>query len=136
MKRVLVCGSRDWEERTLIRMDIAWVASQWPGATVIHGGARGADAIAGQIAQDMGLNVEVFPADWDAHGKRAGILRNLAMLDTNPTHVIAFQKGRSRGTQHTIDEAQRRGIWTKVWMVEDDYSMFHIEYSEPIKGVA
>lgn len=106
-RRVLICGSRDWDDIHAIRMALVKLT---PTATIIHGAAPGADTAAAWLAEDFGFTVEAFPADWKRHGKRAGILRNLAMLDTNPDLVLAFQKNGSRGTQHTIDEARRRGI--------------------------
>jgi len=131
-KRVLVCGSRDWQERSIIRAELGLLASKPNPPVIIHGAARGADTLAGQIAEGYGLTVERFPADWDTHGKRAGILRNLAMLDTEPDLVLAFRKGESRGTQHTVSEAMRRGIPTRVYVADHYYSHFHVEESEPI----
>lgn len=132
--RVLVCGSRAWADRTLIRLAIAALKSEDPEAVVIHGDARGADRMAGQFAEDFGLRVERFPAEWGKHGKRAGILRNLAMLDTEPDRVLAFVIGDSPGTRHTLSEAQRRGIPTKAYVAVSNYhAAVHIEESEPIR---
>lgn len=50
---------------------------------------------------------------WESFGQRAGYLRNLAMLQLEPDLVIAFTNG-SPGTQHTIDEARRRGIPVEI----------------------
>jgi hypothetical protein len=82
---------------------------------VIHGDARGADRWAAEVARQLGCRVRAFPADWDRFGKRAGILRNLQMLDQEPVLVLAFQFNGSRGTQHTISEARRRGIPVEVY---------------------
>jgi hypothetical protein len=109
--RVLVCGSRDW--RNWRAIDTA-VRALPPGTTIVHGGARGADLLAGGAATRFGYPVEVFLPDWQAEPRRAGILRNLRMLDTQPDRVVAFQRNGSRGTQHTIDEARRRGIPVEV----------------------
>ena len=109
--RVLVCGSRDWTDQEAIVNRIALLPSD---AVVVHGGARGADRIAGAAAEILGHEVKVFRADWNKYGKAAGILRNLQMLDTRPDRVIAFWDGVSPGTQHTIEEARRRGIKVEV----------------------
>jgi hypothetical protein len=65
-------------------------------ACVIHGGANGADYIAGRWAQDTGgIPVEEFPADWNRHGNSAGPIRNQEMLDKGkPDLVVAFPGGR------------------------------------------
>ena len=110
--KILVCGSRDWDDAGAIRDRLALIADAVP--TVIHGDARGADHCADVAARLLRMRVQRFPADWETHGKRAGILRNLAMLDEQPDLVLAFQRNGSRGTQHTIDEARRRGITVEV----------------------
>lgn len=109
--KVLVCGSRDWGDGTPIYVRI----SKLPGdAEIITGGARGADTIAERAARDTQRACTVFHAHWDEDGRKAGILRNLRMLDYGPDLVIAFQRNGSRGTQHTIDEARKRGIDVEV----------------------
>jgi hypothetical protein len=110
--RILVCGSRDWTDGDAIADRLADFATDNP--TIIHGGARGADTMAENIASLYGYKIERFPAEWARHGKRAGFMRNLAMLDTKPDLVLAFQSNGSKGTQHTIDEARKRGIRVEV----------------------
>ena len=111
--RVLVCGGREWTDHTAIMQRLALIG---PGNTVVHGACRGADTLAGAVAHILGMEVEEYPADWSRHGKKAGILRNLQMLDTNPDLVIAFHEhlGESKGTGHTVMEARRRGIPVEV----------------------
>ena len=110
--RILVCGSRDWGDPFAIEDALAkHVAAD---TTILHGAARGADLMAAAIADQFGLETQPFPADWEKHGKAAGVIRNLAMLDAAPDLVIAFQRNGSRGTQGTIDEARRRGIPVEV----------------------
>lgn len=109
--RVLVCGSRDWNRPTEIGRRLAKLPR---GAEIIHGGARGADVFAGIYARALGIPETEYPADWRGKGKRAGIIRNLAMLDSEPNLVIAFWDGESTGTAHTITEARKRGIPVEV----------------------
>jgi hypothetical protein len=105
--RVVVCGSRDWTDERMI----VHVLRRLPQVTtIVHGAARGADRIAGAVAKRFGMDVEEWPANWTTNPRRAGLDRNLAMLDTEPGLVIAFWDGRSTGTKHTIDNALRRGI--------------------------
>lgn len=110
--RVLVCGSRGWHDRDRIA---ARMFALPPGDTVVvHGAARGADRIAEQEAQKCGHLVEAHPADWKGLGKKAGYIRNVEMVESGVDLVIAFHDGRSAGTQHTIDEARKRGIPVEV----------------------
>lgn len=109
--RVLVCGSRTWWDPASLRERLA----ELPDDTeIIQGGAGGADKLAHEFAGDYAMVSRTFPADWENHGKRAGIIRNLTMLDEHPDLVIAFWDGESPGTKHTITEAQRRGIPVEV----------------------
>ncbi len=113
--KVLVCGSRKFADPFQASLAIDARIDKLPsGTTVIHGGALGADQIAAEAAARSGHIVKAFYADWDAHGRRAGIIRNLQMLDEKPDLVIAFWDGSSRGTAHTIAEAGARKIPVEV----------------------
>jgi SLOG family YspA-like protein len=107
--RVLVCGSRDWDDRTVIARRLVKLPS---GTLVILGGAKGADAIAEEMARARGLHTAVVRALW-TYGSKAGPIRNRVMLDLEPDLVLAFSNG-TKGTQDTIDEARRRGIAVEV----------------------
>lgn len=119
--RVLVCGSRDWGSQQSILDRLKQLPS---GTVIIHGACsrklygveQSADMIADEVARGLGLEVERYPANWSLYGRRAGFIRNLEMLDTSPDLVIAFQRNRSRGTQHTIDNALSRGVPVEVFI--------------------
>jgi hypothetical protein len=81
---------------------------------IIHGAARGADLIAGEIALSIeGVKVEEYPAQWEKHGKKAGPLRNVQMLqEGQPELVIAFHDdlANSKGTRHMATIAAKQGL--------------------------
>jgi hypothetical protein len=110
---VLVCGDRNWTNRICIEQRLAMLSKN---SVIIHGAARGADTIAGEIAKELGLAVRAFPADWDRHGRAAGPIRNRQMLDEKPDLVIAFHNDlhKSKGTKDTLLEANRRNICTEI----------------------
>ncbi len=84
-------------------------AHLFPGDTLIHGAARGADSMAGQYGAEMGLKVQAFPADWATHGRAAGPIRNRQMLvEGKPDLVIAFAGG--RGTANMMVQAREAGV--------------------------
>jgi hypothetical protein len=87
------------------------------GTIVIHGGAGGADRMAGSLAVKLGLGTPiVYPAKWREQGRAAGHIRNRLMLDQEqPDLVIAFWDGESPGTKGMIDEVKRRGI--ELWEI-------------------
>lgn len=122
--RILVSGSRGWTNRRLVydtlRSYMAQVLLQ-PGAhrfIIVHGGARGADEMAGQFANKADVSEEVHFAKWSQHGKRAGFLRNQQMVARGAEVHISFWDGESVGTKSTIDLSIAAGIPT--WIVSPD----------------
>lgn len=116
--RVLVCGGREYADKERVGrvLDAVYAGAQSAGkdVSIIHGNARGADLLADQYAREKSLRVLAFPADWDAHGKRAGYIRNKQMLDEGKPHaVIAFPGG--NGTRMMVGLAKRYGIPVKEY---------------------
>ncbi len=105
MSRIAIVGSRDFPDLDLVR---DFVDSLPPGTVVISGAARGVDTVAATAALVRGLLVEEYPADWKAHGRAAGYLRNRTLV-VMADRVVAFHDGSSRGTQHTMDIAKEMG---------------------------
>jgi hypothetical protein len=125
--RVLVCGDRNWTNAHLIRERLARVVMALPEGEelfVIHGAARGADSIAGDIAQSWRvtlphgrITVLAFPANWGTYGKAAGVIRNQQMLvEGRPNLVLAFHNDieSSKGTKDMVRRARKAGILTEV----------------------
>lgn len=106
--RVIVCGGRDYTDQDAIRERLEVLRADYPDAIVIHGGAPGADSWAGHIAGRLGLDVEVYPANWKKYGRAAGPIRNREMLDSGADLVIAFPGG--VGTQNMITQAGLMGV--------------------------
>lgn len=111
--RVIVCGSRGWHDRDKITDRLALLPAA-DDTVVVHGAAKGADRIAEQEAQKLGLLVEAHPADWTRYGKRAGIVRNEEMAALGADLCIAFWDGMSNGTAHMMAAADARGIPVEV----------------------
>lgn len=110
--RLLVCGSRSWTDRAAIDQQIRLTRDELE--VVIEGEAPGADRLACDVAKAYGVPVRPFPADWKAHGRRAGVLRNLAMLrEGRPTCVVAFTDDFANphsGTRHMCRIAVEAGV--------------------------
>lgn len=105
--RLLVCGGRDLVDSPEVYAALA--SYMLPGTVVIHGGAPGADSIAGEFAKGLGLTVEVYPADWHKHGRAAGPIRNQRMInEAKPDLVLALPGG--RGTADMVRRAKKAGI--------------------------
>lgn len=114
--RVLVTGSRKHSRDTLWDMLITDLESlgapSGKNLTIIHGAAKGADTVAGQVAEWWGANEYRFPAEWDHYGRKfAGPIRNAEMLVTmKPDHVLAYPLEGSVGTWNCITKAHQFGI--------------------------
>lgn len=108
-RRVLVYGSRTWLDPAPIRRLIEALPSD---AVVIEGGAGGADFLAGRIARERGLTVQVYLADWQKYGRRAGPIRNAQMIaEGRPTEAHGYRMpGRSPGTDNMTAQLVRAGI--------------------------
>jgi hypothetical protein len=105
MIKVLVCGGREYANYEAVYRTL----ESFKACHVGHGGARGADSLAGQAAQRLGYEVSVFPAQWDKFGPAAGCIRNQDMLrDFCPDMVIAFKGG--KGTEHMKRTALAKNV--------------------------
>ena len=104
--RVIVTGGRDFIDADLLFQELDRLHEFHPITAIIHGGAEGADTLAGQWAADREVPVEIYPADWDADGKGAGYRRNERMLyQSKPTRVVGFPGGLD--TRHMLRIAHR-----------------------------
>lgn len=112
--RILVTGSRTWADYPRVVAAIAEAAGRANTTpVVIHGAARGADTLAATAARSLGIEVEEHPANWEAHGRAAGILRNRLMVDLGADVCLAFIRDDSRGATHCAALAESRGIPTR-----------------------
>ncbi|BBC53858.1 hypothetical protein [Mycobacterium phage PP] len=115
MRRVLITGSRDWVDRTTIWTALQSELELFGSLTIVHGGARGADDIAdrwawGKSQEGYDVEVERHDADWETHGKRAGIIRNQEMVDLGADVCYAFPLASGTGTRHCMSRAMAAGI--------------------------
>ena len=114
MSSIIVCGGRDFvdyphlEER--LNSFHVYIKNTFDDtiSLIIHGAARGADSLAQDYAIKSHIPYKAYPADWNTHGKSAGIKRNLLMLNENPKYVIGFYGG--NGTAHMLSISRNKGI--------------------------
>jgi hypothetical protein len=116
--RLLVTGSRQWQDRKTIaealnRQHRAW--GRPSDAVLVVGDADGADAIAAELWAKVGLTVERHDADWELHGKRAGMIRNSVMVDSGVDACLSFSFENSPGTRHCTALAGKSGISTQLF---------------------
>ena len=101
--KVLICGSRNINDPALVSQAVSQIGTI--PTHIISGGARGVDKLAAVYAASQGIEFTEYQADWERYGKRAGFIRNYAMVG-NADAVIAVWDGTSPGTKHSIDLAR------------------------------
>ena len=112
--RIIVAGSRDFDDYPKLAYELECaVKAISSNPTVVSGGARGADRLGEQFAEEYEYPCRQFIPDWDGLGKTAGFVRNVEMADYADM-LVAFWDGKSKGTKHMIDTAIHRGLFVKV----------------------
>lgn len=111
-KRVLVCGSRDWDDEATMEAEFDKLP---PDTVIIEGEQRGADLMAKKLATRRNMAVLPFAAEWTKYGNSAGPIRNQRMLEEgHPDLVLAFPLPASRGTWDMVNRAKKAGVETCV----------------------
>ena len=114
----LVAGSRDFNDYEVLELMLDTMLRNHKEITIVCGGCRGADALAERYAKERGCECKVFPAEWDKYGKKAGYIRNeqmhkyiaeMAEAQGAPRKrgCVLFWDGKSKGTSHSIDLAEK-----------------------------
>jgi hypothetical protein len=127
MNKVAIVGSRSFNDSDLLDSIMYSLADdyEWDNenVTILCGGAKGADAEGKQFAERHGIAVDMFPANWDDFGKRAGYIRNMEMAKA-AQFVVALWDGESKGTKHMIDYSERLG--NKVYVYNFSTGEVHV----------
>jgi hypothetical protein len=107
--RVLVTGGRSYSDAARVNEVLDGVHKERGIHSLVHGGASGADSLAGVWARSCGVLEIRRPADWRTYGKSAGPRRNAEMLrDHKPDLVVAFKGG--NGTKNMVELARAANV--------------------------
>ena len=107
--RLLISGDRKWKNKFLVKDTITYLLPE----VIIHGGAPGADELAGITAKELGIEVLQFNAEWGRYGRGAGPIRNQRMIDEGkPDLIVAFHDDitKSSGTADMLIKAEECDI--------------------------
>jgi predicted Rossmann-fold nucleotide-binding protein len=112
--KVIVAGGREFNNYNLLvdSLDKAFQKLNKNKLIIVSGGAKGADALGEKYAKDRGYPLEIFPADWQLHGKAAGPIRNKQMAE-NADALVAFDSG-GPGTRNMIKTAKELNLKVRV----------------------
>ena len=110
MFKLIVAGGRDFDDYSLLCSTLEKLLSNKDKTQIeiVEGGARGADRLGCKYAMDRGLVHKRIGADWDTHGKKAGIMRNIEMAEYADA-LVAFWDQSSKGTLHMIETMKKLG---------------------------
>ena len=116
MLDVGVVGSRNYQDEILVRLVVMAMplAFHPRDFRVVSGGAKGVDSWAIDEATNLELKTLELPAIWEKFGKRAGILRNMTLVD-KCDFLFIFWDGKSPGTRHTISYAKQQNVPYKLF---------------------
>ncbi len=111
--RVIVAGSRSFNDYALLKDKLDKAFLKHKPTSIVCGEASGADTLGRRYAEENGIKIDSFPADWNTHGKQAGYIRNEEMAG-NADALIAFHVNNSAGTRHMINTAKKMGLQVRV----------------------
>ena len=88
-------------------------------AKIVSGGQTGADRAASRWrfarrTYNRPITETIHRPNWPRHGRRAGILRNLNMIQAGADLCLAFIRDNSLGATHCAHTAQTAGIPTRI----------------------
>lgn len=104
--KVVFAGSRDLE---LPSTEVGRILdmSGFEVTELLNGDCRtGVDRAAREWAEEAGMPISLFPADWETMGKSAGPIRNRRMAELCDAVIVVWD-GRSRGSYNMLKEALR-----------------------------
>jgi len=113
MFRVIIAGSRDFDNYELLKTFCDKVLVNQKYVEIVSGKAKGADSLGERYATEKGFRLKEFPADWNKYGKSAGMIRNKQMGEYADA-LIDFWDGKSRGTKQMIDFAKSKSLKIKI----------------------
>jgi hypothetical protein len=108
MIKVIIAGGRDFNDHELMDTEFLNRFNKYTKEEmqIVSGMAQGADSAGVKLAEDYNLDVVKYPALWHMYGRSAGYKRNVKMAE-NATHLLAFWDGKSKGTEHMINIANK-----------------------------
>lgn len=115
MFKVVVAGSRSFNDYKLLERKLIHFLSRYKPEEVeiVSGGARGADSLGERFAKEKGCHLKIMRANWELFGRSAGYIRNEEMAKYADACVV-FWDGKSRGSKHMIDLAEKYNLDLRI----------------------
>lgn len=119
--KTIVAGSR-----SITNIDTVMQAIKdcpWKITQIVSGTASGVDQLGELCAEQLGIYVKQFPADWGTYGNSAGYIRNREMAKYADAVIIVYD-GKSKGTKHMWDIALQMQL--PVFVVDENVGTLSI----------
>jgi hypothetical protein len=112
--KIVIAGSRNIEDYQELLLAIA--SSPFLITEIVSGRAKGVDLLGERYALENNLALTLFPANWEAYGRKAGPIRNAKMADYADAAIVVWD-GKSKGSKNMIDNMNKRQKPCHVWIV-------------------
>ena len=102
--KLAVIGSRSFDDKMILEKVLNEVKTSI--GLIITGGAKGADQLAEQWANNNNIPVQIIKPDWSKYGRSAGIVRNKQIIELCDS-CLAFWDSQSKGTLSGINHCKK-----------------------------
>lgn len=126
--KTIIAGSRGITDYNLLLRAMERI--DWQPSEIVSGAANGVDKLGERWAEENGVELTKFPAEWDLYGKAAGHIRN-AQMAKYADAVIVLWDGKSRGASNMITEGKKLGLNVVVFLENE---LKNSTTSNPIKN--
>ncbi len=112
--KLIIAGSREITDYEVVKK--AYFDSELKAIEIVSGTARGVDRLGEQLAKELELPIERFPADWDKEPRIGGFLRNEEMAKY-ASGLLAVWDGKSNGTLDMVKRMKSKDKLVKVFNI-------------------
>lgn len=126
--RLVVTGGRSFNDKDFVNDSLFMMHQYFPISLLIEGGATGADALAKQWAESLGIEIKTYEADWknlnvpypviktnrygSLYNAKAGFDRNELMItDGLPDFGIAFSGDKGTKNMKSLLKKHHVDFW-------------------------
>ncbi len=116
--RLMVVGSPDWEDDEVVHRELSKSHDLLNGMPItlvtvgVGGHGKGAEAMASDVAQSLGWEIEIYPPDYGAFGVSPYISAASELVDTHPDICLAFLTSDNGTAAQAASMAETVGIQT------------------------
>lgn len=118
--RLIVAGSRDFNDYELLEKEVDSFILRVQEklgygipVEIVSGRAKGADKLGERYAENRGLPVKIFFANWDMNGRSVGYIRNEEMAKY-ASDCVVFILNSSKGSTHMANLAKKYNLGLKI----------------------